>query len=112
MEPLKELVRFREWLTLATHSPQMKPVESKRAQRITAPMPFTRLHFLMRMCSMNRDEALDMPLVLANALYATWADFDGKGELHFAEGSAALWDFARQEDARRFNLDGTRKAMN
>lgn len=107
----RELARFRDWLKQQLGAPATKPPEGVDNSRpLGAPLPYIRLVFLTQRIGLNLDEALDTSISLANALFATWAEFEGKAELAYGPTSAALWDFARQQDAARFNPDGSRKA--
>jgi len=107
-----ELRKFQAWWTEQNETPAFKlPERSGDARPSSAPRTFIRLAFLMGELHLPEAEALDMPVVRANALYATWLDWTGKAELltHSPHLNSAFWRFAMEKDREKFNEDGTRK---
>lgn len=107
-----EVQRFREWWADQMETPPFRAPEKAGAARpCVAPRAWVRLAFLMGELGMAEASALDMPVLRANALYATWLDWTGKAELESAspQVDSAFWRFAQEQDRKTFNEDGTRK---
>lgn len=106
-----ELSRFRTWFEAQVAMPEFRapPEQGLQTRSAGAPGPYIRTLFLMTVLRFNQDEALDCPVARANALYAAWADWEGRAELLHNPEFDALWKFAEEEDRKRFNPDGSRK---
>ena len=107
-----EIVRFREWWEEQNETPPFQaPRESKPARPCVAPRPWVRLAFLMTEAHVPEADALDMPVLRANALQAVWLDWTGKAELlaHSPAVESGFWRFAKERDAAIFSADGTRR---
>jgi len=106
-----ELRRFRAWFEEQTELPAFRaPTDGGLKTRSSgAPGPYVRQLFLMTVLRYTEADALDCSVARANALYAAWVDWEGRGELLRNSEFDTLWEFASAEDAKRFNPDGTRK---
>lgn len=103
-----ELRRFHAWFSEQIEAPEFKAPKGGAIGECGAPRPWIRLLFLMHVLHLSEAQALDTPICKANALYATWADWSGNAEILHTPQYDRLWEFARTEDAKRFNADGTR----
>jgi hypothetical protein len=107
----EDLPAFRQYLNDSTDSPGIRPAirDGGSSRECMSPGPMVKLFFAMHILGLNRDEAMAMEVIEINALYATWAEWSGNGELVDGSQMNALFDFARQQDALRFNPDGSRR---
>lgn len=105
---------FRDYLEDGLASPSLRPVKTDEGQTgvCRAPAPWIKLLFAMHILGMSRAEALACEVVELNVLYATWAEWNGRAEIADVDAIQGLWEFAAQEDAKRFNPDGTKKDDN
>jgi hypothetical protein len=105
-----ELRRFRRWYDEQTRMPGFHTPAGRQAGReLGAPGAWLRLLFLHRECGCTAEAARRTPVLEANALFATWADLEGRAEL-FGPDWEDFVAFARERDRQVFNEDGTRKA--
>lgn len=115
MDRPMELLLFREWFESQIRNADFRMSTSgaqggQGARACGAPAPYVRLLFLVTVLRMAPEEAMDLPVITASALYAAWLDWDGRAQLVTA-ADRDFWAAAAAEDARRFNLDGSRKEM-
>jgi len=106
-----EQKRFADWVALERMAlPVKQPgmLGGGEWRTLSAPMPYRLLALLMHMFHMAQDEALDQPLSHAECLYMSIAEWNGSAEFRDPRQDD-LWEFAKQEDAKRYNDDGTRK---
>lgn len=108
-----DLPRFHEYVSEGLSSPPLQPARrGEGASRVcVAPSPWVKLFFAMHVLGMSRSDAMRTPVAELNALYATWAEWSGSGELVDEDRRDEFLEFASQEDAKRFNPDGSPKPM-
>ena len=102
---------FREYLSDGLRSPMLRPARRDGATTAScsAPGPWVKLMFAMHVLHMTREQAMETEVAELNTLYATFAAWSGSGELGDSSVIDDLWAFAREQDAKKFNADGTRK---
>ena len=108
---LSDLQIFRDYLTDELQSPRIRPVQRDGGRVCNAPGPWLKLFFAMHVLGLSRDDAMRSTVVELNALYATWAEWNGAGEIVEGSQFSALMEFAKVQDSLRFNPDGTRKTQ-
>lgn len=117
VESTAECQRFLEWYAAQVTGAEFRqPTGAATAgagpvsRSCGAPASYVRLVFLVTVLHMSYEEALDIPVATASALYAAWLDWDGRAQL-VSDEDREFWAAAAAEDAKRFNADGTRKEV-
>ncbi len=110
-EQVEALVAFWDYLKAQSVEPGLRrPLDSPPARPCTSPSYFVKFLFALQILHLTEEAARSMPMALLNCLYATWADWNGHAELADQPILNDLMAFARAEDAKRYNPDGSRKS--
>lgn len=101
---------FWAYLESNMDAPRLRPV-SDGGRVCSSPSSWIKLWFAMHLLHLSKSAALEMEIIELNALYAVWAEWSGGAEVMSREEGRVtdLREYARQQDALKFNTDGTRK---